>query len=72
MTGIETDWEVLDEPTRHLAPEGIQDLCACLPLRAQRLGRRIFYTDHHAVESSHFLSVLEVRKKHDGVIFEVQ
>ncbi len=64
--GIETDWEILDEPTQHVSPEGIRDMCEALPSRAERLGRRTFYTDHQAIESSHFASVITVTRKRKG------
>lgn len=68
--GVEPDLEILDEPSRGLSPEGIGDLCECLPARANRLQRRIFYTDHQAVESSLFSSVITVRRSRDGVFTE--
>lgn len=64
--GIETDWEILDEPTQHVSPEGIKDMCDTLPDRAKRLDRRTFYTDHQAVESSHFASVITVTRTRKG------
>ncbi len=64
--GIETDWEILDEPTQHVSPEGIRDMCESLPARAKRLNRRTFYTDHQAIESSHFASVITVTRKRKG------
>lgn len=68
--GVEPDLEILDEPSRGLSPEGIGDLCECLPARADRLQRRIFYTDHQAIESSLFSSVITVRRSRDGVFTE--
>lgn len=64
---IDSDFEILDEPTRHLSVEGISDLCEALPERAKRLGRRTFYVDHTAVESINFSSVLVVRRTKNGV-----
>lgn len=66
--GIEPDLEILDEPTRHLSPEGIDDLCECLPVRADRLQRRVFYTDHQAIESSLFSSVITVCNTSSGAV----
>ena len=69
--GVETDLEILDEPTRSMSSEGIRDLCETLPSRALRLGRRTFYVDHQAVESSHFSSVLLLRRRSSGVELEM-
>jgi DNA repair exonuclease SbcCD ATPase subunit len=68
--GIQSDLEVLDEPTRHLSSQGIRDLCESLPDRSIRLGRRTFYTDHTAVESTYFASVLTIVRRIDGSIVE--
>ena len=64
--GIATDFEVLDEPTRHLSPEGVRDLCDYLATRAEQLGRRTFYIDHLAVESALFASTTTIEKGADG------
>jgi Herelleviridae exonuclease len=70
--GIASDLEVLDEPTRSLSPEGIRDLCEALPSRAQRLGRKILYTDHGAMESSYFATTLTVERSRKGVSLKVE
>lgn len=61
-SGISTDFEVLDEPTHHLSPEGFDDLLACLSDRAQELKRRIFVIDHHALDRGMFDGVVTVVK----------
>lgn len=60
--GITADLEIVDEPTQHLSEEGIDNLCDFLSDRASQLSRRIFYTDHHTLESSRFDNVLTVAK----------
>lgn len=65
--GLDIDFEILDEPTRHLSTEGVLDLIEFLPARAQRLHRKTFYTDHQAIESSNFNSTVTVVRNHKGV-----
>jgi len=63
---IETGIEVLDEPTRHMSGEGVDDVCEFLADRANRLGKAIFYTDHSAIESLHFAGVTTIVKDKYG------
>lgn len=64
--GIQPDFEVLDEPTSHMSPEGVRDLCEYLAVRAEQLERRTFYIDHLAVESATFASTTTIEKDTDG------
>jgi DNA repair exonuclease SbcCD ATPase subunit len=64
--GIQPDFEVLDEPTRHLSAEGVRDLCDFLAVRAEQLERRTFYIDHMSVESAQFASVTTIEKDVNG------
>ena len=64
--GVTTNLQVLDEPTRHLSVEGVQDLCEFLSARAEQQDKTIFYVDHLAVESAHFDKVLTVVKTDNG------
>jgi DNA repair exonuclease SbcCD ATPase subunit len=64
--GIQPDFEVLDEPTRHLSAEGVRDLCDFLAVRAEQLERRTMYIDHMAVESAQFASTTTIEKDADG------
>jgi DNA repair exonuclease SbcCD ATPase subunit len=67
-SGIATDIEILDEPTAHLSPEGIEDLLLCLRERAVEYGRRIFIIDHHALDRGAFDGVFMVTKSPEGVM----
>ena len=69
-SGIETDIEVLDEPTTHLSEEGIEDLLTCLRDRARELNRRIFLIDQINLNRGSFDGVLTVRKTADGMILD--
>jgi DNA repair exonuclease SbcCD ATPase subunit len=62
--GIECDMLVLDEPTRHMSREGVNDLVEHLI----ELGRdrQIFYVDHQVVESNRFAHVLTITKDGEG------
>jgi DNA repair exonuclease SbcCD ATPase subunit len=64
--GVQTNLEMLDEPTSHLSTEGVQDLCEFLAQRARQTGKQIYYIDHTAVESTHFDRVLTVTKDKHG------
>jgi len=70
--GVEPSLEVLDEPALYWSSEGVQELCAFLAERARETKRSIFYTEHNAVESSHFSSVLTVVKDKDGAYVDEQ
>lgn len=60
--GIDPTIEILDEPSSHLSPEGVDDLCQFLADRARHLQRTIFYVDQTVVESSLFTSVVNVKR----------
>ena len=64
--GVETNLEILDEPTRHLSTLGANDLCDYLGDRAKQLDKTIFFVDHLSRESSKFSGVVLVTKTADG------
>jgi DNA repair exonuclease SbcCD ATPase subunit len=64
--GVDPNIEILDEPTRSLSQEGVRDMCEYLAERADQLGKRIYYTDHQAVESSHFAGTITIVKDSNG------
>lgn len=64
--GVQTDLEILDEPTRGLSPGGVRDLCEWLSARAKVLGRRTLLVDHHAVDATYFKSTFTVVKDETG------
>lgn len=68
--GVESSFEVLDEPTRHLSAEGVRDMCDFLSDRATRLGMATWYVDHATLESSKFAAVTTVVKTKNGSIIE--
>lgn len=63
---VQVGLEILDEPTRHMSSEGIEDTCAFLAERAYQLDKVIFYTDHAAVESRYFVDTITVEKDSKG------
>jgi ABC-type transport system involved in cytochrome bd biosynthesis fused ATPase/permease subunit len=69
--GIRTNLEILDEPTRNLSVEGIQDLSEYLGNRAKQLDKDIFFVDHHAREGSNFDEVITIVKTKDGSHLEM-
>jgi len=68
--GVETNLEILDEPTQHLSAEGVRDCCDFLAARAKQLGRQCWYVDHQSVESARFASVVTVVKDKRGARIE--
>jgi len=68
--GVAPSLEVLDEPTRHLSAEGVQDLCVFLSERAKRLGRTIFIVDHTVREGNAFAGNITVVKTAKGSIIK--
>lgn len=65
-SGVTPSMEVLDEPTQHLSPEGVVDLCEYLSDRATRLRRQVWYVDQQSVESTRFASVTTIRRDDTG------
>lgn len=65
-SGLRTNLEVLDEPTRGLSARGVRDLCDALAERARIQRKAVYLVDHHAVESSLFDSVLTVQRSAKG------
>lgn len=63
--GINIGFMVLDEPTRGLSAQGIDDTVDFLCDYAE--SRQIFYVDHHTVESNRFASILRVHRQKGGV-----
>lgn len=67
--GIVTDFLVLDEPTRHLSPEGVLDTVDLLCDMGR--DRQIFYIDHQAVQTNRFQGTVRVRRDRDGATFTI-
>lgn len=65
--GLQPNVEVLDEPTRGLSPEGIDDLVQHLRERALDLKRAIFFVDHHSLDKGDFDKTLVIEKSSKGV-----
>lgn len=68
--GIECDLLVLDEPTRHMSKEGIEETVDYLISRGR--DGQIFYVDHQAMESSRFASVITIEKDKRGAQIKVE
>jgi DNA repair exonuclease SbcCD ATPase subunit len=62
--GIECDLLVLDEPTRHMSKEGIDETVDYLIARGR--DAQIFYVDHQVIESNRFASVITIEKDAKG------
>jgi DNA repair exonuclease SbcCD ATPase subunit len=66
-SGIDTDFEVYDEPSTFLSAEGIEDLVECLRDRALSQKRRIYLIDHHVLDKGAFDGMFLVTKTKEGV-----
>lgn len=64
--GINPQIEILDEPTRHMSPEGVRDVVEYIILRAKDMNRQIFYVDHQAIDSRAFASTVTIAKDRKG------
>lgn len=64
--GVECNIEILDEPTKGLSTEGVEDICEFLSDRSHRLGKTIWLVDHKTLESSLFDHVVTVSKTKEG------
>jgi DNA repair exonuclease SbcCD ATPase subunit len=62
--GIECDLLVLDEPTRHMSKEGVDEAVDFLIARGR--DAQIFYCDHAAIENSRFASIITIEKDDNG------
>lgn len=62
--GIECDLLVLDEPTRHMSKEGVNETVDYLITRGR--DAQIFYVDHQVIESNRFASVITIEKDKHG------
>lgn len=62
--GIECDLLVLDEPTRHMSKEGVNDTVDYLIDRGR--SGQIFYVDHQVIESNRFASMITIQKDEHG------
>lgn len=60
--GVEPTTEILDEPVFFMAPEGVKEFIDFLAWRADNLGRAIFLTDHHSMDSGRFSSITTIVK----------
>jgi DNA repair exonuclease SbcCD ATPase subunit len=66
--GVTCDLEVLDEPSRGMSSEGIDDLIEMLADRAKRLGKVIWFVDHRLHESTAFAGTVAVTKTKAGSV----
>lgn len=68
--GIECDLLVLDEPTRHMSAEGVNEIVDHLVERGR--DGQIFYVDHQVIESNRFASVITIEKGDEGAAITVE
>jgi DNA repair exonuclease SbcCD ATPase subunit len=66
---LDPNIEVLDEPTQHLSPKGVEDLLRHLRDRALALGRQVWVIEHHMLDLSLFDGSLVVEHDLSGAHF---
>lgn len=66
MAGKQFGFEIWDEPSAHLSPDGVGDLLNALSIRAQTHQKSIWLVDHMALPHTSFDEVWLVSKDHDG------
>lgn len=66
LAGVDYGFEVWDEPSAWLSPEGIDDLLSCLQHRAATTGKAIWLSDHRGLVFSGFTEIWQVRKTQEG------
>lgn len=71
MAGITFDFEVIDEPTTWLSPEGIDDLLEYLRDRATNLNKSIFLLDQRTLDNGMFDQIWTVVKSSEGSKMEL-
>lgn len=64
--GLTTNVELIDEPTRHLDQNGIDDLLEALRDRAHDLKRAIFFIDHRSLDRGNFDGIILIQKDETG------
>jgi DNA repair exonuclease SbcCD ATPase subunit len=64
--GVRYGWEVWDEPTAWLSPEGVENLLECLSYRADSQNKSIWICDHRALLHSSFAETYMVIKDAQG------
>jgi DNA repair exonuclease SbcCD ATPase subunit len=66
MAGVFYTFEIWDEPSAWLSPEGITDLLDCLAQRAQITGKTVWVVDHRALDVGMFSQVWQITKTNTG------
>jgi DNA repair exonuclease SbcCD ATPase subunit len=64
--GVRYGFEVFDEPTAWLSPEGVENLLECLSYRADSQNKSIWVCDHRALLHSSFAETYMVTKDAQG------
>jgi DNA repair exonuclease SbcCD ATPase subunit len=64
--GVHYNFEVWDEPTAWLSPEGVENLLECLSYRADSQNKSIWVCDHRALLHSSFAETYMVTKDAQG------
>jgi len=64
--GINPNIEYLDEPTRHMSDDGIEDLLEDLKERATETDRSIYFIDHRVLDKGMFDETIWIEKTDNG------
>jgi DNA repair exonuclease SbcCD ATPase subunit len=69
--GIASKFEIWDEPTSHMSPEGVESLLETLAERARANDKQIWVVEHSSVPMGSFSWVVRVTRDVDGSYIEV-
>lgn len=58
QAGFDNKVEIIDEPSEHMSPEGIEDMIETLYQRAMTTGKQIWLVDHSTMDFGGFAGVL--------------
>lgn len=65
-SGVEPNILVLDEPTKGMSPNGVDDLLECLKQYAIENKRVVYFVDHHSLDKGMFNGMITVEKTKAG------
>lgn len=72
QVGVQSNIEILDEPTRHMSREGVQDVCLFLRDRGRQRKMKVFYADHQVLDTALFDQVVTVVRDSKGSRFKLE
>jgi len=73
QAGFQNLTEIIDEPSEHMSPEGIEDMVETLHQRAHAVGRQIWLVDHSTMDFGNFSGrLMAIMDEHGHARLEYQ